>query len=192
MKTAVIFGSSGGIGLATVEAFLQAGYTVIPFDRNRLDLTVNSEGIGSILDTVKPDVVVNCAGVFANNTADASMLQVNLNSNWCIIKHYTEYKYQQVKIILVGSSAYSSGRKNYMLYSATKAAVHNLWEGARDFFADTKIGIDIVHPVRVRTAMVAPYQDTLDYLEPDTVAQAILAQATQAGSSCINLTFKDA
>jgi len=192
MKTAVIFGSSGGIGLATVEAFLRAGYTVIPFDRKKLDLAVNSEGIGSILDTVNPDVVVNCAGVFADNTADNAMLQVNLNSNWCIIKYYTQHADQQVKIILVGSSAYSGGRKNYMLYSATKAALHNLWEGARDFFANTKIGIDIVHPVRTRTAMVAPYQDTLDYLEPNTVAQAILAQTTQPGSSCINLTFKDA
>ena len=192
MKTAVIFGSSGGIGLAAVEAFLRAGYTVIPFDRKKLDLVVNSEGIGSILDTVNPDVVVNCAGIFADNTADNAMLQVNLNSNWCIIKYYIQRADQQVKIILVGSSAYSGGRKNYMLYSATKAALHNLWEGAQDFFANTEIGIDIVHPVRTRTAMVAPYQDTLDYLEPATVAQAILAQATQPGSSCINLTFKDA
>ena len=192
MKTAVIFGSSGGIGLATVEAFLRAGYTVIPFDRKKLDLAVNSEGIGNILDTVNPDVVVNCAGIFADNTADNAMLQVNLNSNWCIIKYYIQRADQQVKIILVGSSAYSGGRKNYMLYSATKAALHNLWEGAQDFFANTEIGIDIVHPVRTRTAMVAPYQDTLDYLEPETVAQTILAQATQPGSSCINLTFKDA
>jgi len=192
MKTAVIFGSSGGIGLVTVEAFLRAGYTVMPFDRNKLDLVTDSERIGSILADLKPDVVVNCAGVFADNCADNNMLQVNLNSNWCIIKHYTQNPSQTVKVILVGSSAYSGGRKNYMLYSATKAALHNLWEGARDFFADTEIGIDIVHPVRTRTAMVAPYQDTLDYLEPVTVAQAILAQATQPGSSCINLTFKDA
>ena len=192
MKTAVIFGSSGGIGQATVEAFLRAGYTVMPFDRNKLDLAADSEHIGNILTDLDPDVVVNCAGIFADNTADDGMLQVNVNSNWCIIKHYTQNHSRPVKVILVGSSAYSGGRKNYMLYSATKAALHNLWEGARDFFADTEIGIDIVHPVRTRTAMVAPYQDTLDYLEPETVAQTILAQATQPGSSCINLTFKDA
>ena len=192
MKTAVIFGSSGGIGLATVEAFLQAGYTVVPYDRNKLDLAKDSNRINNILADLEPDVVVNCAGVFAGNDADGSMTQINLNSNWCIIKHYIEQSSVPTKIILVGSSAYSGGRKNYMLYSATKAALHNLWEGARDFFADTEIGIDIVHPVRTRTAMVAPYQDTLDYLEPETVAQAILTQATKPGSSCINLTFKDA
>lgn len=191
MKTAVIFGSSGGIGLATVEAFLRAGYTVVPFDRTKLDLTINSERIDGILTDLTPDVVVNCAGVFADNCADNTMLQVNVNSNWCIIKHYIKQSTIPTKIILVGSSAYTGGRKNYMLYSASKAALHNLWEGARDFFADTKIGIDIVHPVRTRTAMVAPYQDTLDYLEPETVAQAILKQANQTGSSCINLTFKD-
>ena len=191
MKTAVIFGSSGGIGLATVEAFLQAGYTVIPYDRIKLDLAKDSERIDSILTDLEPNVVVNCAGVFADNRADDAMLQVNVNSNWCIIKHYIKQSTNPTKIILVGSSAYSGGRKNYMLYSASKAALHNLWEGARDFFADTEIGIDIVHPVRTRTAMVAPYQDTLDYLEPENVAQAILKQATQTGSSCINLTFKD-
>lgn len=191
MKIAVIFGSSGGIGSATVEAFLRAGYTVIPFDRNKLDLAKDSEQIGNILNNLNPNVVVNCAGVFAGNDANDNMTQVNVNSNWCIIKHYIQQPSRPTKIILVGSSAYSSGRKNYMLYSATKAALHNLWEGARDFFADTKIGIDIVHPVRTRTAMVAPYQDTLDYLEPEAVAQAILTQATKPGSSCINLTFED-
>jgi len=192
MKTAVIFGSSGGIGLATVEAFLRDGYTVVPFDRVKLDLAKHSEKIGVILNDLKPDVVVNCAGMFAGNDADNDMIQVNLNSNWCIIKHYIQQANTSTKIILVGSSAYSGGRKNYMLYSATKSALHNLWEGARDFFADTEIGIDIVHPVRTRTAMVAPYQDTLDYLEPETVAQAILTQANRPGSNCINLTFKDA
>jgi len=34
--------------------------------------------------------------------------------------------------------------------------------------------IHIVHPARTRTKMVAPFDDKLDYLEPQEVAESIL------------------
>jgi short-subunit dehydrogenase len=36
-KTVVIFGASGGIGSATRQQFLDAGYTVIPVSRSLID-----------------------------------------------------------------------------------------------------------------------------------------------------------
>ena len=40
---------------------------------------------------------------------------------------------------MVGSSASKAGKKDYMVYSASKAALLNLWQGAKDAFADTAV-----------------------------------------------------
>jgi short-subunit dehydrogenase len=94
---------------------------------------------------------------------------------------------------MVGSSAGKAGKKDYMVYSASKAALLNLWQGARDAFADTEVAIDLVNPVRTRTRMVAPFKDELDYLEPEEVARWIInLDQLNDPSQCVDITFKDA
>lgn len=56
-------------------------------------------------------------------------------------------------IILIGSSAYLGGRKNYILYSASKAALHNIYLGARENFSSKVINFNILHPQRIKTKM---------------------------------------
>lgn len=193
---AVVIGATGGIGIATTEALLREGYCVIPVYRVNVDLTEEDsvDQIQKILADNQPEVVVNCAGVFNENDADYnSMFDINVRSNWAIINHYIKNQTKPTRIILVGSTAYDHGRKNYMLYSASKAAVHNLWEGAKDFFADTEIVIHIVHPARTRTKMVAPYNEFLDYLEPQEVAETIveLSKCSVSDSRILKLRNKN-
>ena len=78
-----------------------------------------------------------------------------------------------------------------MLYSLSKAALHNLWDGAKEFFSDRNITVNIVHPVRTRTKMVAPYDSNLDYLDPEEVAEAIVELAESNTSSCREISFKE-
>jgi 2-C-methyl-D-erythritol 4-phosphate cytidylyltransferase len=194
-KTVVIFGASGGIGSATRQQFLNAGYTVIPVSRSLIDFaSSNAElQIQEFLSLSTPDVVVNCVGKFSTNDESAGpTMNINFNSNWAIVQHYLKNP-QSVRIVMIGSSASKSGKKDYMLYSASKAALLNLWQGANDAFADTKITIDLVNPVRTRTKMVAPFNDDLDYLEPEEVARCIinLDQSDNPGK-CVDITFKDA
>jgi 2-C-methyl-D-erythritol 4-phosphate cytidylyltransferase len=194
-RTVAIFGASGGIGSAVKQSFLDAGYSVIPVSRNLIDFnqpTVETQ-IQEFLGYAEPNVVVNCVGRFAKNNEPAgATMNINFNSNWAIVQHYLKNP-KAVRIIMIGSSAYKSGRKDYMVYSASKAALHNLWQGARDAFADTEMRIDLVNPVRTRTPMVAPFDDQLDYLEPKEVAGWILQldQCNDA-SRCVDITFKDA
>jgi NAD(P)-dependent dehydrogenase (short-subunit alcohol dehydrogenase family) len=194
-KTVAIFGATGGIGKATRQVFLDAGYRVIPVGRNLIDFaqaTAEAQ-IQEFLGYADLDVVVNCAGRFAKNDEPAqSTMNINFNSNWAIVQHYLKAP-KAVRIIMVGSSAYKSGRKDYMVYSASKAALHNLWQGARDAFADTPVQIDLVNPVRTRTQMVAPFSDELDYLEPKEIAGWILQLDQNNDSSRnIDITFKEA
>jgi NAD(P)-dependent dehydrogenase (short-subunit alcohol dehydrogenase family) len=194
-KTVAIFGAGGGIGQATRQAFLDAGYSVIPVSRNLIDFDhTNAESqIQEFLGYAEPDVVINCVGRFSKNSEPArSTMNINFNSNWAIVQHYLKAP-KAVRIIMVGSSAYKSGRKDYMVYSASKAALHNLWQGARDAFADTDVRVDLVNPVRTRTQMVAPFDDELDYLAPEEIARWIL-QLDQWNdpSRCVDITFKEA
>jgi len=193
-QTVAIFGASGGIGSATKTAFLDAGYSVIPVSRNLIDFAcANVEAqIQEFLGYAEPNVVVNCVGRFAKNDEPAATtMNINFNSNWAIIQHYLNAP-KAVRIIMVGSSAYKSGKKDYMVYSASKAALHNLWQGARDAFADTDVRVDLVNPVRTKTRMVAPFDDNLDYLEPEEVARWILQLAQwNDPSRYVDITFKE-
>jgi NAD(P)-dependent dehydrogenase (short-subunit alcohol dehydrogenase family) len=148
--------------------------------------------IQEFLGYAEPNVVVNCAGRFAKNEESAgATMNINFNSNWAIVQHYLKAP-KAVRIIMVGSSAYNSGRKDYMVYSASKAALHNLWQGARDAFVNTEVRVDLVNPVRTRTRMVAPFDNKLDYLEPEEIAGWIL-QLDQCNDSsrCVDITFKE-
>jgi short-subunit dehydrogenase len=148
--------------------------------------------IQEFLGYAEPNVVVNCAGRFAKNDEPAGVtMNINFNSNWAIVQHYLNTS-KAVRIIMVGSSAYKSGKKDYMVYSASKVALYNLWQGAKDAFADTEVQVDLVNPVRTRTQMVAPFDDQLDYLEPKEIARWIL-QLDQCNDSsrCVDITFKE-
>lgn len=195
-KRVVIFGANGGIGQAATEQFLKAGYIVVPVTRGMLDFTDPDSYIvvENLLENQEPDVIVNCVGYFdtTNQETHTRTFDINLGSNWAIIQHYINNpNAKPVNIIMVGSSAYKSGKKNYMLYSASKAALHNLWQGAQEFFGGRGITVNIVHPVRTRTEMVAPFDSKLDYLDPKDVAQVIVELAQTTTSSSKELSFEE-
>jgi NAD(P)-dependent dehydrogenase (short-subunit alcohol dehydrogenase family) len=199
MKTVIVFGASGGIGNAVVDSLSDSKYNVIPITRNEIDFVDPEvdEKVSTLLDYHRPQIVINCVGYLAtNNEGSEPTLSANIGSNWSILRYYIDQKevYNPVNLIMVGSSAYREGKKQYMMYSASKAALHNLWQGAVDYFAGTNISINLIHPVRTRTKMtVNRFSPDLDYFEPEEVAQEILklVESPSRLSKCTHLTFKD-
>ncbi len=199
-KIVVLFGADGGIGTASRKILLDNGYRVVPLNQSQIDLaspTANAR-IHELLEETAPDLVINCAGLFSNNNNEPldPMMSVNFGANWSIIKYYVNNKLspKPVKIIIVGSSAYRSGKAGYMLYSASKAAVYNLWQGSKDYFIDSNITVDLLNPVRTRTQMTAwqTFKPDADYLEPLDVAEEILKLAKEEQpSQCVDMTFKE-
>lgn len=200
-KTVVIFGALGGIGSATARLFADQGYHVIPLGSEHLnfDSEQSHSDVAKLLNQAQADVIVNCAGVFINGYVNThhSTMNVNFGSNWSIISYYMALKglSKTTRIIMVGSSSYTGGRQLYPLYSASKAALYNLWESARDYFADSEIVVDLINPVRTRTKMASAgksFDPTLDYLEPDQVADEIFKLVElDLPSACVDMTFKD-
>ena len=197
----LIFGHHGGIGSAAKSAFLKAGYRIIPVDRTIIDFDrpdADSQ-INSLLTNGQPDVVVNAAGVFRNGWQQdhVETMNVNVGTNWSILRHYLNPSNQtkSTRIIMIGSSSHSGGRPLYPLYSASKAAVYNLWQSSSQILEDTDIVVDLLNPVRTLTRMSTAgkaIDPNLHYLQPEQVAQQII-QLCQEGlpSRCIDMTFED-
>ena len=197
----IIFGDSGGIGSATRKIFLDNGYRVVPVNSNIINFnnsTADNE-IRSLLATANADVIVNCAGVFVNGWGQdhVNTMNVNFGSNWSIISYFMALKglSKPTRIIMIGSSSYTGGRQLYPLYSASKAALYNLWESARDYFGGSEIVVDLINPVRTRTKMATAgkaINPKLDYLEPEQVAEEIFKLVeSDSPSTCVDMTFKD-
>jgi len=196
---AVIFGAKGGIGAATRQMFLDHGWQTIPVDRGQLnfDQPDSYEKLIELLDNAEADVIVNSVGVFENGyTADhTTTMNVNFGSNWNLVRYLEANRNSNVRVIMVGSSSYTAGKQLYPLYSASKAALYNLWQSARDQFADTNIRIHLLNPVRTLTKMAATgkkISPNLDYLRPEQVAEQIFRLCQpDCVSSCVNMTFEE-
>ena len=180
MKTALVFGATGGIGSATVRQLSSRRYTVVTVNRSQLDLygamfeSHKRPNVSSVIAEVDPDVVINCAGVLEGDYCQ--VFDVNVASCWHIIQHYIQRPEpsKPVSIILVGSSAYSGGRRNYPLYSASKAALHNLVQGCQELLADRPVTLSLLHPSRVRTRMSEQLPKTNRQLTATQVARELV------------------
>jgi short-subunit dehydrogenase len=193
-RIAVIFGARGGIGSAARTEFLNAGYRVIPINSSSVDFNnINSyQQVATIL-AMNPDVVINCVGHFDNGNTEThnKTFDINVGSNWAIIKHYIDNPGNKpVKIIMVGSSSYLSGRKAYILYSASKAALYNVWQGACDYFNGTDIAVSLINPVRTRTPMIDMSTSAFCY-EPEDVAKEILSIAQAPGPQLVDMKYPE-
>jgi 2-C-methyl-D-erythritol 4-phosphate cytidylyltransferase len=196
---AVIFGAKGGIGAAARQMFLDQGWQTIPIDSGQLDFDRpdSYQKLQELLDNAEADVIVNSVGVFQNGYSNdhQTTMNVNFGSNWHIIRYLETHRAMSVTVIMLGSSSYTRGRKLYPLYSASKAALFNLWQSARDQFVDTNIRIHLLNPVRTLTPMATagkPADPDLDYLEPRQVAVEIFRLSDPSCvSSCVDMTFED-
>ena len=195
-KRVVIFGASGGIGSATYEVFKNAGYLVTPIAGRQINFVymASHSDVDDILEQVEPDIIINCVGHFdkTNKETHCNTFDINVGSNWSIIRHYInkEGSNKPVKIIMIGSSAYKSGRKDYILYAASKAALYNVWQGACEYFKDSNITLGLINPVRTRTKMI-DIKTSAICLEPEDVAQEILSMASNKSNQLVDMNYPE-
>lgn len=191
-KTAIVIGSTGGIGSAVCAA-LQSEYTVVELDRNKIDFNQFNcyDRLSEVIFELNPDVIVNCIGHFGDNTETHHLtMNVNFGSNWAIVKHYIQNNPNKpVKFVMIGSSAYREGRKLYMLYAASKAALYNLWLSASELFEGTGLSVILINPVKTKTKMMNPTSTT--YIMPEDVANTVLASLLDGENKCIDMSYKE-
>ena len=196
-KKVVLFGASGGIGSAIEKLLTSTDYEVISITKSQINFIepLIENKISKLLNEINPDIVINSAGWFGNNTdAFEEIMSVNFGSNWSIIRHYMLLPKitKTVRVIMIGSICYNEGKKKYMVYADSKAALYSLWQGAKDYFLDSLLCIDLINPQRTKTKMTQGRIDpSLEYHDPSDVAEAILKLVRRTtGSICIDTQFK--
>lgn len=192
METALVLGASGGLGSEVVK-LLKDQYTILAPSSSELNLSnpVVNYKLDRILSAYKPSLIINCAGIFGDNEMHYdTIFNVNVKTNWNILQYYKSFPpSDKVKFITIGSSSYESGRKDYILYAATKAALFNMYQGAVEYFEDSNLIIGLVSPSKMRTKMISHLiTPTTVCLEPDFVANKIIEFAAKLEkSSYINI-----
>lgn len=147
----LLLGSSGSLGKALYKVICDNdNFVVYAPTSKELDFSnkKSKDKLFNILKKQNCDAIINCIGKFADNSSDYNYIfDPNLKSNWEILQYFLKNKQKKmVKIILIGSSAYSGPRKNYMLYAASKAALNSLYKSAKEKFQESKISIYIDNP----------------------------------------------
>lgn len=109
MKIAIL-GANGYLGRYLSQALFIAGYEIIPVFRSTVDLS-NRVLVGQWLAQIKPNVVINCAGVgatvdVANLTRQRSVEMLDVFLNFQIHNQYFD------KFINIGSGAEFDRTKN--------------------------------------------------------------------------------
>jgi short-subunit dehydrogenase len=159
-KKIIIFGSSGGLGKSISKIISKKKFILFKLNKKKINFNNKSykKKINIFLKKNNPDIIINCSGVLGNNLDNyENVFNTNFGSNWEILKYYfinCKRIKKTVKIIMIGSSSYKYGKKDYMLYSASKSALNNLFKSANILLKNSNIKIIIQHPVRMNTKMI--------------------------------------
>ena len=180
MFTTVITGASRGIGLELVKQCLAKGHKVYALCRNSSDELSQSKA--KIIDRVdlglpehipqalqalagvKIDVLINNAGVFANETLDdcnmatiEHQFRVNAMGPLLLTQHLVGNLKQGAKVAMITSrmaSMEDNGSGGYYGYRMSKAALNAAGVSLAKDLAGRGIAVALLHPGYVQTAMV--------------------------------------
>jgi NAD(P)-dependent dehydrogenase (short-subunit alcohol dehydrogenase family) len=196
MKTALVIGSNSDIAQAAI-GLMESEYSIVRVDRNMVDLASAqaTAKIRNLLDQYQPDVVIHCGGVFHDNnlTSDFDItFDVNVKSHWSVIRYYIDNPPdKRVNYVMIGSSTYKQGRRNFILYAASRSAQFSMWQGSMEYCSPNFV-IGLINPVRVNTKHVAHIQHPNPEicLEAIDVAQEIAKLCTADTSQCVDMDYK--
>jgi NAD(P)-dependent dehydrogenase (short-subunit alcohol dehydrogenase family) len=190
----LVTGAGRGIGLATAQAFLKAGWKVLALDKQfgkeiageRVDYDLTN--LGGIADLIAGlgavDTLVNNAGVLYCEPYDAipeahlaEILTVNLRAPVALIEALAPQmrKRKSGRIVNVGSVAAFTGHPD-LWYGATKAALLNVTKSYAGALGRDGILVNAVAPGPTLTAMY----EQLPQSRKDGVMRSV-----HAGRACL-------
>ena len=163
-KTALVTGTSRGIGKSIKEVLSNDGIEIISPSRNELDLS-SSESIDRFLSNLSTDVdiIINNAGILKVGKHDEfssddfhEILQVNVIAPFKIISGVVEKMKQHKfgRIVNISSIWGQKSKKGRTLYSSSKAALDALTRSFAIEFASYNILINYVAPGYIETDML--------------------------------------
>lgn len=176
-KTVLITGGNKGIGLASTQRFIEAGFEVIVLARDfadfslsdhpgietlRYDLT-NIDGIADLVATLRPiDILINNAGVMYSLPYDnypqdkiSSMMQINLEAPVALIQAVAKSMIAKGEGRIVNNTSIAGqiGHPD-IWYGITKAGLINITKSFAKILGSQGIVVNAVAPGPVETDML--------------------------------------
>ena len=192
----MIIGSNSDIAKSAMD-LIKSEYDFVAIDRSIVDLAMAdaTEKIQQLLDHHQPDVIIHCGGVFHDNNLTSDFdttFDVNVKSHWAVIRYYIDHPpTKRVNFVMIGSSTYKQGRRNFILYAASRSAQFSMWQGASEYCSPNFV-IGLINPVRVNTKHVAhiTHPNPEICLEAIDVAREIQKLCRAESSQCIDMDYK--
>jgi len=196
-KIYAITGGTGGIGSAAVQLLRAEEACPLVISRSASTFSANLtnyEEAKNLFDTIGKnhgpiDGLINCVGALSLKLFQTLMPQ-EIDHILMTNLHALIYSCRCARlkrgghIVNLSSSAFSRGRKTYVLYSAAKAAVVNFTQGLAE--EHPQLHINAVIPQRTATFMRKknfPLEEPSSLLSPMDVAQAIISLLKQSGTT---------
>jgi ribitol-5-phosphate 2-dehydrogenase (NADP+) / D-ribitol-5-phosphate cytidylyltransferase len=186
-KLFAITGASGGIGKALCHHLKSLGATLIEISQHsspwKADLTKYQE-VEDLFKKISQefgpiDGLINGAGTLQVKAFDKlSYKEIKESVDANLMSTIYCCKCAELKkgghIINISSSSYSKGRKDYLIYSASKAAIVNFTQGLAEEKPD--LYINAVVPQRTDTSLRKahfPEEDKASLIQPEEIANKI-------------------
>lgn len=186
-KVYAVVGASGGIGKEIVKFLKKENAIVLELSRHseyKMDLK-NFENIKQIFKKIYKKYgeisgLINAAGLFLVKPLKKTTKKeiedlINVNLTGLIYTCKEARISNNGHIINISSSSYFMGRKDYGIYSATKAAIVNFTQALAEEYPN--VNINTIVPQRTNTSMRKKYfPDELEniLLQPEEVAKTII------------------
>ena len=146
------------------------------------------------------DAVLNFAGVLhIGRLADIdpavlhNVVQTNYVGSLNVARASFHYlKETSGQLMLVSSSSYYRGRKDYAAYSSSKAAVVNLTQALSEEWAQDNIRVNCIVPRRANTPMrhsAFPGEDRKTLLQPEEVTLQVVKLLKSNDTGIINHVY---
>lgn len=200
----VIFGASSGLG-EDAQTYLEGlGATVHGASRGTgCDISRVDDVAAMLKDAAAKgpiDAVINFAGVLHIGKLaeiDPSDLERVVQTNYMGALNIARLSFDYLKaskgqLMLVSSSSYYRGRKDYAVYSSSKAAVVNLTQALCEEWAPDDVRVNCIVPRRANTPMrhaAFPGEDPSTLLQPEDVSLQVLKLLKSPDSGIINHVY---
>ena len=166
-KVLVIFGGNSGIGadMAQIAKQFKAKVYVLSRSLGNVDVS-DMNSVQKALDDIyekekRIDFVINAAAILCrrpilHSSLDQIKYIVNVNYLGVINTTLASYRYLKEssgQVLQFTSSSYTRGRRNYALYSSSKAAVVNFIQAVSEEWFSDGIRLNCINPQRTATPM---------------------------------------
>ena len=201
--TALVTGATGGLGSAIATTLSAANIKVFLTGRNEQRLSQLSKMLGDrcigfksadlsdssqinqIIESVKPTILINCAGIFPTGPIEKTSIKefddcffINVRAPFLLARAAIPHMRQAGwgRIVNVGSSSAYAGFSSTAVYCASKHALLGLSRAMFHELKNEKIRVYCVSPGSIKTEMGRKVvgQDYDTFMDPEEVSSFIL------------------